>query len=167
MFLTATSCIHLSSNRSVVSTKQNAWLCNSDYHIIQKRGQEGILIRGSTIYIPSLPFHSITRQKKATSTLNNPFSKQSFLFKITINKQHKLLQDDCRCYIPSRNSGLPDRLQPSMCNTLRQQSSLSVRPKRGRACSVQTVLRMSKYCKQGVWGGKNIIYMVQSSTCVR
>ena len=88
MFLTATSCIHLSSDRSVVSTKQNAWLCDSDYHIIQKRGQEGILIRGSTIYIPSLPVHSITRQKKATSTLNNPFSKQSFLFMITIHKQH-------------------------------------------------------------------------------
>ena len=27
-------------------------------------------------------------KKKATSALNNPFSKQSFLFKITINKQH-------------------------------------------------------------------------------
>ena len=46
--------------------------------------------------------------------------------------------------IPSRNNGRPVRLVLSMCNTVRLQSSLKDRPKRGSTCSVHTVLRMSR-----------------------
>lgn len=53
-------------------------------------------------------------------------------------------------HIPRRNSDRPDRLAFSMCNTVRQQSSLNDRPKRGRDCSVHNVFLMSRYSKHGV-----------------